>query len=59
MLLVAELGRDKWEAGARLARRKAVIKTFGCRCNVYDSARMADVAGPLVYAPAPARKRAT
>ncbi|MBY0430384.1 MAG: MiaB/RimO family radical SAM methylthiotransferase, partial [Rhodospirillales bacterium] len=30
--------------------RKLFIKTYGCQMNVYDSARMADVLGPLGYA---------
>jgi tRNA-N(6)-(isopentenyl)adenosine-37 thiotransferase enzyme MiaB len=30
--------------------KKLFIKTYGCQMNVYDSARMADVLGPLGYA---------
>ncbi len=30
--------------------KKLHIKTYGCQMNVYDSARMADVLGPLGYA---------
>ena len=27
------------------ARKKLYVKTYGCQMNVYDSERMADVAG--------------
>ncbi len=30
--------------------KKLFIRTYGCQMNVYDSARMADVLGPLGYA---------
>ncbi|GAC1484383.1 MAG: hypothetical protein NVS2B11_10050 [Acetobacteraceae bacterium] len=35
-----------------LTKRLHVI-TWGCRMNVYDSGRMADVLAPLGYAPTP------
>ncbi len=31
------------------ARKKLFIRTYGCQMNVYDSARMADVLGPLGF----------
>ncbi|MFN8981019.1 MAG: tRNA (N6-isopentenyl adenosine(37)-C2)-methylthiotransferase MiaB, partial [Alphaproteobacteria bacterium] len=33
------------------ARKRLLIRTWGCQMNVYDSARMADVLAPLGYAP--------
>ena len=33
------------------ARKRVLIRTWGCQMNVYDSARMADVLAPLGYAP--------
>jgi tRNA-2-methylthio-N6-dimethylallyladenosine synthase len=33
-------------------QKRLFIKTYGCQMNVYDSARMADLLGPLGYAPA-------
>lgn len=37
------------ETNAPQARKKVLIKTWGCQMNVYDSARMADVLAPLGY----------
>jgi tRNA-2-methylthio-N6-dimethylallyladenosine synthase len=36
---------------APAARKRLLIRTWGCQMNVYDSARMADVLAPLGYAP--------
>ncbi|HEY5299805.1 MAG TPA: tRNA (N6-isopentenyl adenosine(37)-C2)-methylthiotransferase MiaB [Acetobacteraceae bacterium] len=38
----------------RAAPKRLHVITWGCQMNVYDSARMADVLGPVGYAPSPA-----
>jgi tRNA-2-methylthio-N6-dimethylallyladenosine synthase len=40
------------------ARKRLLIRTWGCQMNVYDSARMADVLAPLGYAPTEAVEEA-
>ena len=40
------------------ARKRLLIRTWGCQMNVYDSTRMADVLAPLGYAPTEAVEEA-
>ena len=49
--IVKRDGAKADDAAPNTNTKKVFIKTYGCQMNVYDSERMADVLGPIGYAP--------